>query len=202
MMDLHLTSTTGGSSPHVYEDHGIGKAVILVPDQSMHGASWANQTEALLAAGYRVITYARRNAGESILQDIGTRAADLQVLIDILMLHDFALVGHSEGTGDIARYFARYGSLGVSKVALIASTLSSIPIIDSPTECSKEIDAIEVSTLIVHGDDDQISPVEQTAIPLAKRIRGSRLVIIEGGGHNIISTHAGRVNHELVAFLR
>lgn len=202
MSDLRRIVTTGGLSPPDYDDHGIGKAVVLVHGRSMDRASWTNQRATLLAAGYRVITYGRRDEEESIAGDIHTRAADLSALVDRLALHDFALVGHADGTLDIVRYFSRYGSIGVSKVAFITSTLPVLPENSAQADVSDDLGAIDVPTLVLHGEDDPVLPVEQTAIALARRIRGARLVIIEGGGHDIISTHAGRVNQELVAFLR
>jgi len=47
-----------------YEDHGSGKPVVLIHGYPLSGASWEKQTAALLAAGYRVITYDRRGFGK------------------------------------------------------------------------------------------------------------------------------------------
>src|SRR5688572_30590881 len=43
-----------------YEDHGSGSPVVLIHGWPLSGASWEKQTAALLAGGYRVITYDRR----------------------------------------------------------------------------------------------------------------------------------------------
>src|SRR5580704_6454991 len=48
-----------------YEDYGAGKPVVLIHGYPLNGASWEKQTAALLAAGYRVITYDRRGFGKS-----------------------------------------------------------------------------------------------------------------------------------------
>ncbi len=57
-------------------------------------------------------------------------------------------------------------------------------------------------TLIIHGDADRILPFASTAERLPKLIKGSRLVVIEGGPHAIIWTHADEVNPEILKFLK
>jgi non-heme chloroperoxidase len=106
-----------------YEDHGSGQPVVLIHGYPLSGASWEKQVPALLGAGYRVITYDRRGFGRSGQPTDGynydTFAADLRQLIEQLKLEDFILVGFSMGGGEIARYFGRYGSKGVSKAVII-----------------------------------------------------------------------------------
>lgn len=106
-----------------YEDHGSGQPVVLIHGYPLSGASWEKQMPALLGAGYRVITYDRRGFGRSSQPTDGynydTFAADLRQLIEQLKLEDFILIGFSMGGGEIARYFGRYGSKGVSKAVII-----------------------------------------------------------------------------------
>ena len=108
-----------------YEDHGTGQPVILIHGWPLSGRSWEKQTDALLGAGYRVITYARRGFGESSKPTFGydydTMADDLHKLVTKLDLHDFALVGFSMGGGEVARYLGKYGTKGVSKAVFISS---------------------------------------------------------------------------------
>jgi non-heme chloroperoxidase len=107
------------------EDHGSGKPVILIHGYPLSGASWEKQTAALLAAGRRVITYDRRGFGKSSQPTTGynydTFAEDLRKLVAHLELRDFALAGFSMGGGEVARYFGKYGSKGVSKAVFISS---------------------------------------------------------------------------------
>jgi non-heme chloroperoxidase len=70
------------------------------------------------------------------------------------------------------------------------------------TDFHKDLPRIDVPTLVIHGDDDRILPITSTAIPLSKGIKGARLVIVKGGPHGILWTHAEIVNSELVDFLR
>jgi pimeloyl-ACP methyl ester carboxylesterase len=108
-----------------YEDHGEGQPVVLIHGYPLDGHSWEKQSAALLAAGYRVITYDRRGFGRSSQPTTGydydTFAADLKVLLDTLDLSNAVLVGFSMGTGEVARYLSRYGSGRVAKAAFLAS---------------------------------------------------------------------------------
>jgi len=106
-----------------YEDHGSGKPVVLIHGYPLSSASWEKQVPPLLNAGYRVITYDRRGFGKSSQPTEGynydTFSEDLHKLITELKLRDFTLVGFSMGGGEIARYFGKYGSKGVSKAVII-----------------------------------------------------------------------------------
>ncbi len=106
-----------------YEDHGSGKPVVLIHGYPLSGASWEKQVPVLLSAGYRVITYDRRGFGKSSQPTEGynydTFAEDLRKLITHLKLQDLTLVGFSMGGGEIARYFGKYGSKGVSKAVIM-----------------------------------------------------------------------------------
>jgi non-heme chloroperoxidase len=107
-----------------YEDHGSGQPVVLIHGYPLNGASWMPQTRALLAAGYRVITYDRRGFGRSSQPSVGydydTFAADLDVVLTTLDLSDVLLVGFSMGTGEVGRYTARYGTDRLAKIAFLA----------------------------------------------------------------------------------
>src|SRR5881398_2321819 len=112
-----------GSIDLYYEDHGAGRPVVLIHGYPLSGASWEKQMPVLLNAGYRVITYDRRGFGKSSQPTAGynddTFAADLREVITQLKLQDVTLVGFSMGGGEIARYFGKYGSKGVSKAVFI-----------------------------------------------------------------------------------
>jgi pimeloyl-ACP methyl ester carboxylesterase len=107
-----------------YEDHGAGQPVVLIHGYPLSGRGWDKQVPALLAAGYRVITYDRRGFGQSSQPTAGydydTFAADLSALLEHLDLRDAVLAGHSMGTGEVTRYLGRYGSARVAKGVLVA----------------------------------------------------------------------------------
>jgi non-heme chloroperoxidase len=107
-----------------YEDHGAGQPVVLIHGYPLSGRGWDKQVPALLAAGYRVITYDRRGFGASSQPaagyDYDTFAADLSALLEHLDLREAILVGHSMGTGEVTRYLSSYGSARVAKGVLVA----------------------------------------------------------------------------------
>ena len=123
----HITVGTENSSSIdiYYEDQGAGRPIVLIHGYPLNGHSWERQTRELLAAGYRVITYDRRGFGQSSKvgsgYDYDTFAADLNTILEQLDLRDVVLVGFSMGTGELARYVARYGHDRVAKLAFLAS---------------------------------------------------------------------------------
>lgn len=123
----HITVGTENSTSIdlYYEDQGAGRPVVLIHGYPLDGHSWEKQTRALLAAGYRVITYDRRGFGGSSKvaegYDYDTFADDLHTVLETLDLHDAVLVGFSMGTGELARYVSRHGHDRVAKFAFLAS---------------------------------------------------------------------------------
>ncbi len=259
-----------------YEDHGAGKPVVLIHGWPLSGASWEKQTAALLAAGFRVITYDRRGFGKSSQPatgyDYDTFAEDLNKLVTALDLRDFSLVGFSMGSGEVARYIGRYGTARVTKAvflagvppfllkkpdnqsgvdigvfdgikqaiaadrpAFLAQFLNNFYNVDelggklisdevvrlswnvaagaSPkgtldcvtawyTDFRKDLAKVDVPALVIHGDADRILPIDATGRRTHELVKGSRLVVVEGGPHGLTWTHADRVNAELVGFLK
>lgn len=70
------------------------------------------------------------------------------------------------------------------------------------TDFRKDLARIDMPTLIIHGDADRILPIDVTGKRAHELIKGSRLVVIEGGPHGLNWTHAEQVNRELLDFLR
>jgi non-heme chloroperoxidase len=108
-----------------YEDHGMGKPVVLIQGWPLSGRSWEKQIPVLLDAGHRVIAYDRRGFGDSSKPtsgyDYDTFAGDLHSLITGLDLRDVTLVGFSMGGGEVARYVGTYGSERVTKAVFMAA---------------------------------------------------------------------------------
>ncbi|MGH6655290.1 MAG: alpha/beta fold hydrolase [Actinocrinis sp.] len=125
MPKVSVGQENGNDIEIFYEDHGTGRPVVLIHGYPLNGRSWEKQTAALLAAGYRVITYDRRGFGQSSQPTTGydydTFTADLAALLDHLRLDDFALVGFSMGTGEVTRYLGTHGSARVRKAALLGA---------------------------------------------------------------------------------
>jgi pimeloyl-ACP methyl ester carboxylesterase len=99
---------------HVDDTGGPGRPVVLIHGWPLSGESFEYQVPALVAAGYRVVTYDRRGFGRSDKPLTGytydTLTDDLHTLLVELDLHDVTLVGFSMGGGEVARYFTRHGA--------------------------------------------------------------------------------------------
>ncbi len=71
----------------------------------------------------------------------------------------------------------------------------------SETDFTDDLKKIDVPTLILHGDDDQIVPIANSALLSAKLVRSSQLKIIKGAPHGMCSTLKDQINEELLTFL-
>jgi len=72
----------------------------------------------------------------------------------------------------------------------------------SETDFTEDLKKIDVPTLILHGDDDQIVPIADSAMLSSKIIKGAKLKVVPGAPHGMCTTHKELVNNELVAFIR
>jgi non-heme chloroperoxidase len=70
----------------------------------------------------------------------------------------------------------------------------------SETDFTEDLKKFDVPTLVLHGDDDQVAPIGNSAMLSSKLIKDAQLVVIEGGSHMIPSTDKDRVNQELLSF--
>ena len=70
----------------------------------------------------------------------------------------------------------------------------------SETDFTEDLKAIDVPTLIIHGDDDQIVPFADSAPLSAKLVKGAQLKVYEGAPHGLPSTLKDRLNDDLLAF--
>ncbi len=258
-----------------FEDYGAGKPVVLIHGWPLSHRMWEPQVSALVAAGYRVISYDRRGFGDSDKPwngyDYDTFAADLNALLTTLELRDVTLVGFSMGGGEVARYLGRYGSERVAKAVLAgAVTPFLLKTDDNPdgidkgvfdgfigsiekdrleflegftkmfvnrdrgeaavsdaaiaynlqiaafasprgtTECVRafgmtdfraDMKAFDVPTLVLHGDADQIVPLEVSGQKAHGLVPGSKLEVITGAPHGFNATHAGEFNRLLLEFM-
>jgi len=72
----------------------------------------------------------------------------------------------------------------------------------SETDFTEDLKKIDVPTLILHGDDDQIVPIADSAYLSAKLVKGATLKVIPGAPHGMCSTHKDMINAELLAFFQ
>jgi non-heme chloroperoxidase len=72
----------------------------------------------------------------------------------------------------------------------------------SETDLTEDLKRIDVPTLIIHGDDDQIVPIGASALLSAKIVAQATLKIYEGAGHGLPITLKDRLNADLLEFCR
>ena len=72
----------------------------------------------------------------------------------------------------------------------------------SETDFTEDLKKIDVPTLIIHGDDDQIVPIGDSAMLSYKLIKNSRLEIYKGAPHGLCSTLKDKVNADLLSFFK
>lgn len=72
----------------------------------------------------------------------------------------------------------------------------------SETDFTEDLKKFDVPTLILHGDDDQIVPIADSALLSAKLVRDAVLKVLPGLPHGMCSTHKDQINTELVSFFR
>jgi non-heme chloroperoxidase len=72
----------------------------------------------------------------------------------------------------------------------------------SETDFTADLAQIEVPTLVAHGDDDQIVPIQASAMRTARLVKDAKLKIYSGGSHGFAQTHAARFNQDLLSFIK
>jgi non-heme chloroperoxidase len=71
----------------------------------------------------------------------------------------------------------------------------------SETDFTEDLKKFAVPTLVLHGEDDQIVPVKNSAVKSARLIKGAKDIYYPGAPHGITATHQDQINAELLAFL-
>ena len=72
----------------------------------------------------------------------------------------------------------------------------------SETDQTEDLKKFDVPTLILHGDDDQIVPIADSALLSSKIVKGSILKVIPGAPHGMVSTLKNQINEELLTFFK
>ncbi|MCX6954172.1 MAG: alpha/beta hydrolase [Verrucomicrobia bacterium] len=72
----------------------------------------------------------------------------------------------------------------------------------SESDFTGDLKKFDIPTLVIHGDDDQIVPIDISARPTAKLLSNATLKIYPGGPHGLAQTHADQLNRDLLAFIQ
>ncbi|MFZ0565576.1 MAG: alpha/beta hydrolase [Chlamydiales bacterium] len=72
----------------------------------------------------------------------------------------------------------------------------------SETDFTEDLKKIEIPTLLLHGEDDQIVPINNSSILSARLLKNAELKIYKGAPHGMCSTHKNQVNNDLLEFIK
>jgi non-heme chloroperoxidase len=72
----------------------------------------------------------------------------------------------------------------------------------SETDFTEDLKKFDIPTLIIHGDDDQIVPIDNSAMLASKLVKDVVLKIYPGGSHGLAETSKEQLNADLLAFLK
>ena len=72
----------------------------------------------------------------------------------------------------------------------------------SETDQTADLKAITVPTLVMHGGDDQIVPIADSAMLSAKIVKNAKLKVYPGAPHGMATTHKDQVNADLLDFIK
>ena len=72
----------------------------------------------------------------------------------------------------------------------------------SETDLTEDLKKIDVPVLVIHGDDDQIVPISDSALRSSKIIERATLKVYPGAPHGLMATHKDQFNSDLLAFIR
>ena len=72
----------------------------------------------------------------------------------------------------------------------------------SETDFTEDLKKIDVPTFVMHGDDDQIVPIADSALLSAKLVKGAQLKVYPGLPHGMCATHPEVINPDLLAFIK
>ncbi len=72
----------------------------------------------------------------------------------------------------------------------------------SETDFTEDLKKIDIPTLVMHGDDDQIVPIADAGLLTAKLVKGAELKVYKGYPHGMAQIHADVLNPDLLAFIK
>jgi len=73
---------------------------------------------------------------------------------------------------------------------------------ETETDQTEDLKRIDVPTLIIHGDDDQIVRFADAGLLQSKLVKSARLKVYQGAPHGLCTTRKDQVNEDLLAFLK
>jgi non-heme chloroperoxidase len=179
-------STGGGEATHYVARHGNGRVAKLV----------------LIGAIPPVMVKSRTNPGglpievfDGLRQQLAANRAQFYLDFAGGPFYSYNRPGAKPSQGVIENWW-RQGMMGAAKAHYDGIKAFS------ETDFTEDLKVIDVPTLVMHGDDDQIVPIADSAPLSAKLLKKSTLKIYPKFPHGMCTTHADVVNPELLAFIK
>jgi non-heme chloroperoxidase len=184
---VHIGHSTGGGEATRYvAQHGKGRVAKL----------------AIIGAVPPIMVKTRTNPGGlpiDVFDDFRKQLAAnrAQFYLDIASgpFYSYNRPGAKISPGVIQNWW-RQGMMGGAKAAY-----DSIKAF-SETDFTEDLKIIDVPTLVMHGDDDQIVPIADSALLSAKLLKNGTLKVYEKFPHGMCTTHAEIVNADLLTFIK
>jgi non-heme chloroperoxidase len=183
---IHIGHSTGGGEVVHYVARAVpgrvAKAVIIgaVPPIMVKSETNPGGTPIEVFDGYRA----------------GVAANRAQIYLDVASgpFYGFNRPGAAVSEGVIRNWW-RQGMMGGIKAHYDGIKAFS------ETDFTDDLKAIEVPVLVLHGDDDQIVPIADSALLSAKLLKNGTLKTYDGLPHGMCTTHADIINADLLAFI-
>lgn len=166
-----------------------------------HGTSRVKKAALVSAVPPLMLKTDKNPGGLPIEVFDGIRKGELenrsQLYLDIASgpFFGFNRPGAKVSQGSIQSFWAQ-GMQGGHK-----STYDSIAAF-SATDFTEDLKRFDVPTLVVHGDDDQIVPIDASGRASAKLIKNAKLIVYAGAPHGLADTHKDRLNNDLLNFIK
>ena len=72
----------------------------------------------------------------------------------------------------------------------------------SETDFTEDLKKFDIPTLVIHGDDDQVVPIDAAGRASAKIVKNAKLIVYPGAPHGVTDTHKDQLNADLLAFIQ
>ncbi|MDH6590495.1 non-heme chloroperoxidase [Variovorax sp. TBS-050B] len=166
-----------------------------------HGTSRVKKAALVSAVPPQMLKTEKNPGGLPIEVFDGIRKAELenrsQLYLDIASgpFFGFNRPGAKVSQGSIQSFWAQ-GMQGGHK-----NTYDSIAAF-SATDFTEDLKRFDVPTLVIHGDDDQIVPIDASGRASARLIKNAKLIVYAGAPHGLADTHKDRLNNDLLNFIK
>ncbi len=116
-------------------------------------------------------------------------------------ISDFSASFYGVNAGQTVSAGVLTQTLNIALMASLKATIDCVTVF-SETDFRTDMLKIDVPTLVIHGNNDQVVPFDVTGKKAAETIRGAELIVYDNAPHGFAVTHQDRLNDDLLAFLQ